>query len=112
MSMTDGHIYFDSDLFFSGHRPAVNVFLSVTRVGKQTQDTKMQEVGRNVLTLLKRNEEMGRFLRFGPEVTPQISEILNKGANLYKFFNQMPDELRAFDESLKEINKILEIDKQ
>ncbi len=90
MSMTDGHIFFDSELFFKGYRPAVNIFLSVTRVGKQTQPPLFRDMGKEILTLLKRNEEMERFLRFGPEVTPMAAKILRQGQRLYSFFNQMP----------------------
>ncbi|KKR85802.1 MAG: ATP synthase subunit alpha [Candidatus Woesebacteria bacterium GW2011_GWB1_41_10] len=106
MSMTDGHLYFDSDLFFAGRRPAVNVFLSVTRVGKQTQTPEMRDLGREILLLLKKNEEMSRFLKFGPEVTPQVAEVLKKGKALYEIFNQMPEELRLVGVAAKEAERI------
>lgn len=107
MSMTDGHIYFDQELFFKGVRPAVNVFLSVTRVGKQTQTQESRELGREILSLLKKNEQMARFLRFGPEVTDQVKDILKKGKMISTLFNQMPDDLQSFEDSMKKIKTIL-----
>lgn len=107
MSMTDGHLFFDSDLFFKGVRPSVNPFLSVTRVGKQTQDERMRGVTSQVLTLMKQNEEMARFLRFGPEVTQKVSETLRRGGNLATFFNQLPNESRTLTQSLSEAERIL-----
>ena len=108
MSMTDGHLFFDSELFFSGHRPAVNVFLSVTRVGKQTQTPEARDLGRKILILLKKNDEMSRFLKFGPEVTPQVAEILESGKKVNELFNQMPEELREVGESVKEVEGIIQ----
>ncbi len=107
MSMTDGHLFFDSDLFFSGHRPAINFFLSVTRVGKQTQSPEMRNLGREILLLLKKHEDVSRFLKFGPEVTPQVADTLKKGKKMYELFNQMPDELRSVKESIKSAKEII-----
>jgi len=88
MSMTDGHIYFDSELFFKGMRPAVNVFLSVTRVGKQTQSPLRRDINSEILLLLKKHEEMQRFLKFGSELTENVRETLAIGDKILKFFNQ------------------------
>ena len=52
MSMTDGHLYFDSDMFTKGQRPAINPFLSVTRVGRQTQTPVQRQINREVLNFL------------------------------------------------------------
>lgn len=107
MSMTDGHIFFDSDLFLAGHRPAVNVFLSVTRVGKQTQDQESRSISSEVLMLLKKNEELSRFLKFGPEITTQVKDVLERGKKVYQLFNQLPEESRAASESIKMVKEIL-----
>jgi len=88
MGMTDGHIFFDSDLFFKGIRPAVNIFLSVTRVGHQTQPKELAEVSREILKLLKKVSDLERFLRFGPEVTDQVRQTLEKGRKIWEFFKQ------------------------
>lgn len=108
MGITDGHIYFDSDLFFKGIRPAVNVFLSVTRVGKQTQIAEIRNVGKDLLILMKQVEEMARYLRFGSEVTPQVQAILEKGEKLTDLFNQRPDDLLSINESYQKAKTILE----
>src|SRR3989344_4029975 len=107
MSMTDGHIYFDSDMFYRGRRPAVNVFLSVTRVGKQTQSPALRDMSSKVLALLKKNEEMARFMRFGSEVTLPVSILLRKAERILQFFNQLPSESRSIEETIKQINEIL-----
>jgi len=88
MGMTDGHIFFDSDLFFKGIRPAVNIFLSVTRVGHQVQPAELKKVSQDVLKLLKRVGDLERFLRFGPEVTDQVKDVLDKGKAVWDFFRQ------------------------
>lgn len=88
MSMTDGHIYFDSDIFFKGVRPAVNIFMSVTRVGRQTQTTLARDVEGKVMVLLKKHEALQRFLRFGPEMTEEVQNTLKLGESINKFFNQ------------------------
>ncbi len=100
MSMTDGHIYLDSDIFFSGRRPAVNVFLSVTRVGRQTQNQLFRDLGEKVLSLLKKYEDAQRFLRFGPELSDEMKNTIRLGDGLTRFFQQtdyqpIPSFLRA-----------------
>ena len=68
MSMTDGHIFFDSDLYFAGRRPAINPFVSVTRVGYQTQSHLRRELGREVVKRLNDFEKTQSFVRFGAEL--------------------------------------------
>lgn len=96
MSMTDGHIYFDHDLYTKGTRPSVNVFLSVTRVGKQTQNKLTKEVSREVMNALKRYEDMQKFLRFGTELTDNIRRSIFLGDKILRFFNQT--EAQLFDQ--------------
>ena len=88
MSMTDGHIYFDGDLFFRGRRPAINPFLSVTRVGHQTQAGLAREAGRVLLDLLNSYEKTQGFLRFGTELGENSRQILAMGDRVLKFFDQ------------------------
>ncbi len=88
MSMTDGHVYFDSDLFFRGRRPAVNPFVSVTRVGRQTQTPLRRDVGRMLLDLLTGYEKTQSFLKFGAELGESSRQILAMGEKLIKFFDQ------------------------
>lgn len=107
MGMTDGHIFFDSDLFFRGIRPAVNIFLSVTRVGHQTQPKELAEVSREVLKLLKRVSDLERFLRFGPEVTDQVQQTLDKGRKVWAFFKQNEYKQVSVEEQVLRAKEIL-----
>ena len=79
MSMTDGHLFFDSDLFGQGRRPAINPFLSVTRVGKQTQDKLQKEITNTLLTFLT---------LFGAELKEESQKIISKGNRILTLLNQ------------------------
>lgn len=89
MSMTDGHLYFDTDLFFAGQRPAVNLFLSVSRVGRQTQTPLFRDIHGEVSRLLKKNQEAQRFLRFGPEMTEQVRDVVERSSAMDRIFRQV-----------------------
>lgn len=91
MSMTDGHIYFDSNLFSEGRRPAVNPFISVTRVGKQTQSASKRSINRELLSFLTLYEKMRKFSHFGAEVTDSIKVTTETGNKLLIFFDQDPN---------------------
>lgn len=88
MGMTDGHIFFDSNLFYNGLRPAVNIALSVTRVGKQTQSHLQREVNRELTAFLNDFEKMKNYSHFGAELSSKVQKILQKGDLLYSFFQQ------------------------
>lgn len=88
MSMTDGHLFFDKNLFFRGRRPAVNVFLSVTRVGRQTQSKLLRETGQKILSALSSYDDLQRFLRFGPELTPQAKETIRLAEGIETLMTQ------------------------
>lgn len=99
MSMTDGHIYFDSNAYNNGRRPAINVHLSVTRVGRQTQNTIKRELGHEIMMFLTKYESLQNFSHFGAELSQRVKEIINKGDLLYKLFDQhyssvIPEELQ------------------
>jgi F0F1-type ATP synthase alpha subunit len=90
MSMTDGHIFFDEALFDEGHRPAVNTFLSVTRVGRQVQSKLHKSLNRELtgfMNLLRKHE---KFVHFGAEISEGIKTSLETGSKLEAFFNQQP----------------------
>lgn len=93
MSMTDGHLYFDKDLFYLGRRPAINPFLSVTRVGKQTQTNLRRDVSREIISFLNLYEKMQSFIHFGAELNENIKTTLSTGAKIIQFFNQYTDEV-------------------
>lgn len=92
MSITDGHIFLDSALFFQGVRPAVNTFLSVTRVGRQTQTPLMRDITTTISLLMKRFDEAQRFMRFGPELTDSVREVLQYGEQIKTLFSQSTQE--------------------
>ncbi len=88
MSITDGHIYFDLDRFQHGLRPAINIFLSVTRVGRQTRGKLFHDVSKEIYSILKKIETAKIFTKFGPEQTEEIRKTLIRGVNLDKLLRQ------------------------
>jgi len=88
MSITDGHLFFDKALELKGIRPAINLFLSVTRVGRQTQPEQLRKLGAEALSVLKKRQGLERYLRFGAEITTQVKTTIDKGDKLMEFFNQ------------------------
>lgn len=91
MSMTDGHIFFDVDLFNRGRRPAVNTFLSVTRVGLQAQSPLLRDINRQLTAFLSKLERMRQFMHFGAEVSRSVQETLKLGEKVQAFFSQSQD---------------------
>lgn len=92
MSITDGHIYLDEDLFIQGVRPAVNYFLSVTRVGRQTQTKLKWSTARELTGFLIQLEKTQSFIHFGAEINQGIKSTLAMGEKLiHGFFNQDSD---------------------
>lgn len=92
MSMTDGHLFFDAALFAKGRRPAINPFLSVTRVGRQTQTPVAREINRDVTALLALYEKTQSLAHFGMGLSEGIKQTLDMGERLYNFFDQTAEE--------------------
>ncbi len=88
MSITDGHIFFDSTIFETGRRPAVNYFLSVTRVGRQTQSKLRWSINRELISFLSLLDKTQDFVHFGAEVNEGIRSTLSMGSKILSFFNQ------------------------
>lgn len=88
MSMTDGHMFLDAGLFFRARRPAIDPFVSVTRVGHQTQTGLRREVSRELLAVLSAYERSQSFLRFGAELGESSRQILAVGERIYALFDQ------------------------
>ena len=88
MGITDGHIYLDSNIYYQGMRPAVNIPLSVTRVGRQTVDKLTRDVNKNLTSLLADYEKLQNLSHFGQELTDDVKKQLKIGELIYKFFNQ------------------------
>lgn len=88
MGMTDGHIFFDSNAYYRGRRPAVNIALSVTRVGRQTQSKIKRDINREVGAFLALYEKMQNLSHFGAELTDTVRNTLTMGEKVYSFFDQ------------------------
>ena len=92
MSMTDGHIYFDTDYFNQGRHPAINPFLSVTRVGFQAQTALLRDLSRVLSSFLVEIEQLREFLHFGAELSETIRAKLDMGDKILAFFDQPASE--------------------
>lgn len=90
MAMTDGHLYFDSDLYNQGKRPSINSSLSVTRVGHQTQLPLMRDISRVLSNFIVSYEKMKQYKHFGAEAGEIVKDVLDIGNKLDDFLNQ-PD---------------------
>jgi F-type H+-transporting ATPase subunit alpha len=88
MAMTDGHIFFDINLYNEGKRPAVNPFLSVTRVGHQVQKGIVKDMSREVTSFLVTYDRMKQFLHFGAEIGQNARSVLSLGSKLDVFLYQ------------------------
>lgn len=88
MSITDGHIYFDSDWFANGIRPAINYFLSVTRVGRQTQSSLRWGINRELNSFLTLYQKTESFVHFGAELNEGVKATMAMGTMLKRFFDQ------------------------
>ncbi len=88
MGITDGHIYLDSNIYYQGMRPAVNIPLSVTRVGRQTLTHLAREVNKNLTAFLAEYTKLQNISHFGQELTDDVKKSLRVGDMIYKFFNQ------------------------
>jgi F-type H+-transporting ATPase subunit alpha len=88
MGMTDGHIFFDSNAFYNGQRPAININLSVTRVGKQTQTSLQREINREITAFLNEYDKLKSYSHFGAELSSKVQKMLQKGDLMYVFFQQ------------------------
>ncbi|MCL4144670.1 UNVERIFIED_CONTAM: hypothetical protein GTU68_001933 [Idotea baltica] len=88
ISITDGQIYLESDLFYSGVRPAVNVGLSVSRVGGAAQIKGMKKVAGSLRISLARFREMQAFAQFGSDLDASTRAQLDRGTRLVELLKQ------------------------
>lgn len=88
MSMTDGHLYFDLELYNQGKRPAINPFLSVTRVGLQAQSGLVRDLSRELTGFLVKLERLRQFVHFGAELSDEVKTDLDVGDKIEFFFTQ------------------------
>ena len=88
ISITDGQIFLQSDLFFQGVRPAINVGISVSRVGGDAQIKAMKQVAGSLRLDLARYRELAAFAQFGSDLDKATQSTLNRGARLVELLKQ------------------------
>jgi F-type H+-transporting ATPase subunit alpha len=88
ISITDGQIFLEPKLFNSGVRPAINVGISVSRVGGNAQITPMRKVAGTLKLELSQYRELEAFSQFGSELDPETQQTLSRGERLVKVLNQ------------------------
>ncbi len=88
ISITDGQIYLESDLFYAGIRPALNVGLSVSRVGGSAQTKAMRRVAGKLRLDLAQYRELAAFAQFGTELDPATKAQLDRGARITEILKQ------------------------
>ncbi|MHA1528099.1 MAG: F0F1 ATP synthase subunit alpha, partial [Alphaproteobacteria bacterium] len=88
ISITDGQIFLETELFYQGIRPAVNVGLSVSRVGSSAQTKAMKSVAGSIKLELAQYREMAAFAQFGSDLDAATQRLLNRGARLTELLKQ------------------------
>ncbi|MFM8655801.1 MAG: F0F1 ATP synthase subunit alpha, partial [Chthoniobacterales bacterium] len=100
ISITDGQIYLEGDLFYQGIRPAINVGLSVSRVGSAAQIKAMKQVAGKIKGELAQFREMAAFAQFGSDLDDKTKALLERGRRIVELFKQqqyqpLPVEVQA-----------------
>jgi F-type H+-transporting ATPase subunit alpha len=88
ISITDGQIFLETDLFYQGIRPAVNVGLSVSRVGSSAQTKAMKKVAGKIKGELAQYREMAAFAQFGSDLDATTQRLLARGSRLTELLKQ------------------------
>ncbi len=88
ISITDGQIFLETDLFYAGIRPAVNVGISVSRVGSAAQIKAMKQVAGSIKLELAQYREMAAFAQFASDLDASTQRLLNRGARLTELLKQ------------------------
>ena len=88
ISITDGHIFLENSLFYQGIRPAVNVGISVSRVGSAAQIKAMKQVAGKIKLDLAQYREMAAFAQFASDLDPATKQLLNRGERLTELLKQ------------------------
>src|SRR4026209_2401108 len=89
ISITDGQIYLETDLFFQGVRPAISVGLSVSRVGSAAQVKAMKQVAGKIKLALAQFRELAAFAQFGSELDAKSQAQINRGKRIVELFKQI-----------------------
>lgn len=103
ISITDGQIFLETDLFFAGIRPAINVGLSVSRVGSAAQTKAMKKVAGSIKLELAQYREMAAFAQFGSDLDASTQKLLNRGARLTELLKQPQFSPLPFEEQVVSI---------
>ena len=90
ISITDGQIFLESDLFYSGIRPAINVGASVSRVGSNAQEKSMKKVAGSLKLEIAQFRNLAAFSQFGSDLDESTQQILSKGERLTRILTQKP----------------------
>lgn len=88
ISITDGQIFLESELFYQGQRPAISVGLSVSRVGSAAQVKAMKQIAGTMKLDLAQYREVAAFAKFGSDLDPATQKQLNRGVRLYELLKQ------------------------
>ncbi len=88
ISITDGQIFLETDLFYQGIRPAISVGISVSRVGSSAQIKAMKQVAGRIKTELAQFRELAAFAQFGSDLDPQTMARLERGKRITELFKQ------------------------
>ncbi len=103
ISITDGQIFLETNLFFQGIRPAINVGLSVSRVGSAAQTKAMKKVSGSIKLELAQYREMAAFAQFGSDLDASTQKLLNRGARLTELLKQKQFSPMPFEEQTASI---------
>lgn len=103
ISITDGQIFLETDLFYQGIRPAINVGLSVSRVGSAAQTKAMKKVAGSIKLELAQYREMAAFAQFGSDLDASTQKLLNRGARLTELLKQPQFHPLPFEEQVASI---------
>jgi len=103
ISITDGQIFLETDLFFAGIRPAINVGLSVSRVGSAAQTKAMKKVSGSIKLELAQYREMAAFAQFGSDLDASTQRLLARGARLTELLKQAQFSPLPFEEQTASI---------
>jgi F-type H+-transporting ATPase subunit alpha len=103
ISITDGQIFLETDLFYQGVRPAINVGLSVSRVGSAAQTKAMKKVAGSIKLELAQYREMAAFAQFGSDLDASTQKLLNRGARLTELLKQGQYSPLPFEEQVVSI---------
>ena len=100
ISITDGQIYLESELFNAGQRPAVNVGLSVSRVGRSAQHKAMRDISTNLRIEVAQYRDMAVFAQFGAEIDDATAKMLRNGEKLMELLKQPAEQLFSLSEEV------------